>query len=50
MAFLPQPGEKLEDAESVSDQYELSGSEDNRLRQEYKVLKLFELTPQQDVG
>ena len=37
MAFLPKPDEKLENAESVSDQYELSGSEDDRLRQEYKV-------------
>ena len=45
MAFLPKPGEKLENAESVSDQYELSGSEDDRLRQAYKVLKLFEITP-----
>ena len=48
-------GEYLEDAESVSDQSgfyqnEVSGSDDNLLRQEYKVLKLFEFTPQQDVG
>ena len=39
MAFLPGPREKIEDAESVSDLYELSGSDDNRLRQAYKVLK-----------
>ena len=39
MAFLPGPREKIEDAESVSDLYELSGSEDDRLRQAYKVKK-----------
>ena len=45
MAFLPKPGEKIENAESVSDLYELSGSDDDRLRQAYKVLKLFDITP-----
>ena len=39
MAFLPKPGEKIEEAESVSDLYELNGSEDDRLRQVYKVKK-----------
>ena len=34
MAFLPKPGELIEDDESV---YELSGDEDNRLRQEYEL-------------
>ena len=37
MAFLPKPGEKIENAESASDLYQLSGSDDDRLRQEYKV-------------
>ena len=37
MAFLPKPGEKIENAESASNLYELSGSADDRLRQEYKV-------------
>ena len=37
MAFLPEPREKMGDAESVSDLYELTGSEDDRLRQAYKV-------------
>ena len=37
MAFLPKSGEKIENAESVSDIYELSGRDDDRLRQEYKV-------------
>ena len=39
MAFLPKPGEKIEEDESVSDLYELTGSEDDRLRQAYKVKK-----------
>ena len=37
MAFLPRPGKKIENAESASDLYKLSGSDDDRLRQEYKV-------------
>ena len=41
MAFLPKPGEKIEEAESVSDRYELTGSDDDRLRQAYKVKKNF---------
>ena len=36
MAFLPKPGEKIEN-ESASNLYEQSGSDDDRLRQEYKV-------------
>ena len=32
MSFLPKPGEIIED----DDLYELSGDEDNRLRQEYE--------------
>ena len=36
MAFLPKSREKMEDAESVSDLYELSGSEDGRLRNFWK--------------
>ena len=37
MAFLPERREKIGDTESVSDLYELTGSEDDRLRQAYKV-------------
>ena len=37
MAFLPRPGEKIENAESASDLYQQTGSDDDRLRQEYKV-------------
>ena len=44
MAFLPKPEEKIENAETVSDLNELSGSDDDRLRQEYKASKLFEFT------
>ena len=43
MAFSPErsaePREKIEIAESVSDLYELTGSEDDRLRQAYNVKK-----------
>ena len=35
MAFLPKPGEIIEDAEL----YELSGDEDDRLRQEYETYR-----------
>ena len=34
MAFLPKPGEIIEDAEL----YELSGDEDDRLRHEYEYI------------
>lgn len=36
MSFLPKPGEITED----DDLYELSGDEDNRLRQEYELLRV----------
>ena len=39
MAFLPESREKIGDAEPVSDLYELTGSEDDRLRQAYNVKK-----------
>ena len=36
MAFLPKPGEKIDDNE----QYDLSGDEDDRLRQGFDFFKL----------
>ena len=50
MAFLPERREKIGDTESVSDLYELTGSEDDRLRQAYNVKKLFEFSPHRDVN
>ena len=54
MAFSPErsaePREKIEIAESVSDLYELTGSEDDRLRQAYNVKKTFDFNPYRDVN
>ena len=50
MAFLPERREKIGDTESVSDVYELTGSEDDRLRQAYNVKKTFDFNPYRDVN